>query len=125
MWSRAFPEVGMQLSELLGCTVRDAGSHEVGTVVDVRLNVTGDLDDSPSAPTLFGLIVSPRTRSSYLGYERSEVNRPMALAVWSTPDLPRPRAVDGRVNRESAPKPLRPVVTALSWAQRRLALVTG
>jgi hypothetical protein len=72
----------MQLSELLGCTVRDAGSHEVGTVVDVRLNVAGDLDDSPSAPTLFGLIVSPRTRSSYLGYERSEVNRPMALAAW-------------------------------------------
>jgi len=72
----------MQLSEPLGCTVRDAGSHEVGTVVDVRLDVTGDLDDSPSAPTLFGLIVSPRTRSSYLGYERSEVNRPMALGAW-------------------------------------------
>jgi len=34
----------MQLSELLGCTVRDAGSHEVGTVVDVRLSVAGDLE---------------------------------------------------------------------------------
>jgi hypothetical protein len=72
----------MQLSELLGCTVRDAGSHEVGTVVDVRLSVAGDLDDSPSAPTLFGLVISPRTRSSYLGYERSEARRPMALAAW-------------------------------------------
>jgi hypothetical protein len=73
----------MQLSELLGCTVRDAGSHNVGTVVDVRLSVTGDLDDSPLAPTLFGLVVSPRTRSSYLGYERSEANRPMVWAAWS------------------------------------------
>ena len=72
----------MQLSELLGCTVRDAGSHEVGTVVDIRLRVGGDLDDSPSAPTLFGLVVSPRTRSSYLGYERSEAKRPMVLAAW-------------------------------------------
>ena len=72
----------MQLSELLGCTVRDAGSHQVGTVVDVRLSVTGDLDDSPSAPTLFGLVVSPRTHSSYLGFERSDAKRPMVLAAW-------------------------------------------
>jgi hypothetical protein len=67
----------MQLSELLGCTVRDAGSHEVGTVVDVGLAVSGDLDDSSSAPTIFGLVISPRTGSSYLGYERSEARRPM------------------------------------------------
>jgi len=72
----------MQLSELLGCTVRDAGSHQVGTVVDVRLAVSGDLDYSPSAPTIFGLVISPRTGSSYLGYERSEARRPMALSAW-------------------------------------------
>jgi hypothetical protein len=72
----------MRLSELIGSTVRDVGSHEVGTVVDVRLAVSGDLDDSPSAPTVFGLVISPRTGSSYLGYERSEANRPMVLSAW-------------------------------------------
>jgi hypothetical protein len=72
----------MQLSELLGSTVRDAGSHEVGTVVDVRLAVSGELDDSPTAPTVFGLVISARTRSSYLGYERSDANRPIVLSAW-------------------------------------------
>jgi hypothetical protein len=52
------------------------------STVDIRLSGAGDLDDNPSAPTLFGLVVSPRTRSPYLGYERSDANRPMALAAW-------------------------------------------
>ena len=48
----------------------------IGTVVDVRLAIDGDLDDHPDTPSLFGLLVSPRTRSSYLGYERSDARRP-------------------------------------------------
>jgi hypothetical protein len=71
----------VQLSELLGRDVFDATAHRLGTVVDVRVAVTGDLDDSPAAPTLFGLLVSPRTRSSYLGYERSDARRPAVLAA--------------------------------------------
>jgi hypothetical protein len=71
----------MQLSELLGLEVLDDTDGRLGTVVDVRLTVAGDLDDNPTAPTLFGLVVSPRTRSSYLGYERSDARRPAVLAA--------------------------------------------
>jgi hypothetical protein len=71
----------MQLSELLGLDVLDATAQRLGTVIDVRLVVDGDLDDNPDIPTLFGLIVSPRTRSSYLGYERSDARRPAVLAA--------------------------------------------
>ena len=59
----------MQLSELLGLDVLDATAQRVGTVVDVRLAVDGNLDDKPDSPVLFGLVVNPRTRLSYLGYE--------------------------------------------------------
>lgn len=43
----------MQLSELLGPVVLDAAAQRVGTVVDVRLTVDGDLDDNPDLPTMF------------------------------------------------------------------------
>ncbi len=72
----------MQLSELLGLDVRDATAQRIGTVVDVRLAVGGDLDDNPDIPVLFGLVVSPRTRSSYLGYERSNARRPAVLSAF-------------------------------------------
>jgi hypothetical protein len=71
----------MQLSELLGDHVRDANRNLVGTVVDVRLAVGGDFDDFPPTPAVFGLIVSPRTTSSYLGYERSEARKPAVLSA--------------------------------------------
>jgi hypothetical protein len=71
----------VQLSELLGLDVCTADAQRIGTVVDVRLTVDGDLDDNPAQPQLFGLLVSPRTRSSYLGYERSDARRPRALAA--------------------------------------------
>ncbi|TQK31168.1 PRC-barrel domain-containing protein [Arthrobacter sp. SLBN-53] len=67
----------MQLSDLLGAAVTDQSGQRLGTVTDVRLAV--HCDDSP--PSLFGLVISPRTRSSYLGYERSQVRRPAALSA--------------------------------------------
>ncbi|MEH3132617.1 MAG: PRC-barrel domain containing protein [Mycolicibacterium neoaurum] len=67
----------MQLSDLLGAVVTEQSGQRLGTVTDVRLSVR----DDTTAPTLFGLIISPRTRSSYLGYERSQVRRPAALAA--------------------------------------------
>ncbi|BBY43782.1 PRC-barrel domain-containing protein [Mycolicibacterium celeriflavum] len=70
----------MQLSSLLGLRVVDAGSHPVGTVVDVRLVTTGDPADDPPAPRVLGLVVSPKTRSSYLGFERSGATAPAMLA---------------------------------------------
>src|SRR5215218_4220842 len=83
--SNTFREAAMQLSKVLGLRVVDAGSHPVGTVVDVRLVVSGDPHDDPPTPRVLGLIISPHTRSSYLGYERSGANAPLivaALARW-------------------------------------------
>lgn len=69
----------MLLSEVLGLPVRGADRGSLGTVVDVRLRIS---DETP-APRLIGLVVSPHTRSSYLGYERSGVNHPRGLAaLW-------------------------------------------
>lgn len=70
----------MQLSRVLGRRVVDAGQHPVGTVIDVRLAVSGDLQDDPPTPRVLGLVISPRTRSSFLGYERSTATAPFLLA---------------------------------------------
>lgn len=71
----------MQLSELLGLAVHD-GAHRVGTVIDVRLSVgSHGPDERPTDPRVVGLLISPRSRSSYLGYERSDAVRPRVLAV--------------------------------------------
>jgi hypothetical protein len=71
----------MLLSKLLGLRVIDAAQHPVGTVVDVRLTVAGDPAQNPPMPRVVGLVVSPRTRTSYLGYERSEADAPAMLAA--------------------------------------------
>jgi len=69
----------MLLSEVLGLRVVDAGNHPVGTVVDVRLTTSEALD--PATPRVLGLVISPRTRSSFLGYEISEANAPVMIAA--------------------------------------------
>ena len=71
----------MELSRLLGLRVIDAAQHPVGTVVDVRLTIAGDRDHNPPTPRVLGLVISPRTKSSFLGYERSDANAPMVLAA--------------------------------------------
>ncbi len=70
----------MQLSDLLGLPVFGSDGAPLGRLIDVRLSVSGDLTDRPDAPKVFGVIVSPHTRSSYLGYERRRVNAPRVLA---------------------------------------------
>jgi hypothetical protein len=71
----------MQLSRFLGLRVVDAARHPVGTVVDVRLTVTGDPKHDPPRPRVLGLVISPHTRSSFLGYERSGATAPALLAA--------------------------------------------
>lgn len=71
----------MRLSELLGLRVIDAGSHPVGTVVDIRLTVAGDPSQDPPTPRLLGLIISPHSRASFLGYERIDIDGPKAIAA--------------------------------------------
>jgi sporulation protein YlmC with PRC-barrel domain len=70
----------MQLSRLLGMRVVDAGNHPVGTITDVRLTISGELQRNPSTARVLGLVISPRTRSSFLGYERTTANAPVLLA---------------------------------------------
>jgi sporulation protein YlmC with PRC-barrel domain len=71
----------MLLSELLGLRVVDAAQRRVGTVVDVRLTISGDLENDPPTPRVLGLVISPRTRSSFLGYERAQADAPVMLAA--------------------------------------------
>ena len=71
----------MQLSKFLGVRVIDASRHQVGTVVDVRLAMTGDPEHGPAAPRVLGLVISPRTKSSFLGYERFGADAPVMLAA--------------------------------------------
>jgi hypothetical protein len=71
----------MQLSRFLGLRVIDAAQHPVGTVIDVRLTMTGDPEHDPAAPQVLGLVISPRTTSSFLGYERSAADAPAILAA--------------------------------------------
>jgi hypothetical protein len=37
---------------------------------------------NPPAPRLLGLVISPRTNSSFLGYERCDADAPMMLAAF-------------------------------------------
>jgi hypothetical protein len=79
----------VQVSELIGLPVRDNGSHRIGTVIDARVTVTEDSDGRPSQPQLLGLLVNPRSHSSFLGYERSAANEPrplFALLKWRQRD---------------------------------------
>lgn len=71
----------MQLSRLLGLRVIDAAQHPVGTVIDVRLTLIGDPESNPPKPRVLGLVISPRTKTSFLGYERSDAKAPMMLAA--------------------------------------------
>ncbi len=70
----------MQLSRFLGLRVVDAANHPVGTVIDVRLTIGGDVQHDPSTPRVLGLVISPRTQSSFLGYERTTATAPYLLA---------------------------------------------
>jgi hypothetical protein len=69
----------------------------------IRLSGAGDLDDSPSAPTLFGLVVSPRTRSSYLGYER--IRGKPADGVGGVVEVASPRHIPGALEDIGAVEP--------------------
>ncbi|MGO4691597.1 PRC-barrel domain-containing protein [Glaciibacter sp. 2TAF33] len=75
----------MILSDLLGRPVVDADGTRLGTVLDLRFVIDGAPGQLLADARLDGLVVSPRSRRSYLGYERAEVNAPAiinAIVNW-------------------------------------------
>lgn len=70
----------MILSELIDRPVHGGGAP-VGSVIDARFLLDETSTDQPTPPArLYGLVVSPHKRSSFLGYERSSVRSPWPLA---------------------------------------------
>lgn len=69
----------MLLSDLLGCRVLEPDGRSVGTVVDVRFRRGPARRAHEGELELIALIVSPRTRMSYYGYERGRVNAPALI----------------------------------------------
>ncbi|PZR52530.1 PRC-barrel domain containing protein [Xylanimonas oleitrophica] len=70
----------MIASDLLDARVLEADGQAVGWVVDLRLVLDGTTDGILARPRLHGLVVSPRTRTSFLGFERSDVRSPWPIA---------------------------------------------
>lgn len=70
----------MILSDLLGSPVLTADGERLGVVVDARLALDGPPDGLLAAPRLYGLVVSPHSRGSFAGYERTGVEAPALIA---------------------------------------------
>ncbi|TDN90666.1 PRC-barrel domain-containing protein [Microbacterium sp. BK668] len=69
----------MLLSDLLGCRVLDPDGTSLGTVVDVRFRRGPARRTREADLQLVALIVSPRSRMSYYGYERGRVDAPAVI----------------------------------------------
>ncbi len=72
----------MILGDLLDAVVHDDEGRRLGYVVDVRFVLDGPPGPLLAGARLHGLLVSPRTGTSFLGYERSTVRAPWPLAHW-------------------------------------------
>ena len=72
----------MILGDLLDAPVTGPDGDGLGYVIDVRFVLDGPLDGLLAAPRLHGLLISPRTGTSFLGYERTGVRSPALLARY-------------------------------------------
>lgn len=70
----------MIASDLLDARVLDDDGTPVGWVVDLRFVLDGPPDGPLARARLHGIVVCPRTRTSFLGYERSDVRHPWPIA---------------------------------------------
>ncbi len=70
----------MILGDLLGRPVLDAGQR-IGLLTDLRFVLDEQSTDQPTPPArLYGLVVSPHTAGSFLGYERAGVTSPWPIS---------------------------------------------
>lgn len=70
----------MIATDLLDAPVRDDAGTHLGWVVDLRFVLDGPPSTHLAGARLHGLVVSPRTRTSFLGFERSDVRQPWPVA---------------------------------------------
>ncbi|MBT2248402.1 PRC-barrel domain-containing protein [Arthrobacter sp. BHU FT2] len=70
----------MILGDLLGTPVRDADGGRLGRVADVRFVLDGTPRQLMSDARVLGLVVSPHSAASFLGYERIDLAQPWPLA---------------------------------------------
>lgn len=70
----------MILGDLLGTPVHDAYGTRLGRVADARFVVDGNPGQLMAEARLLGLVVSPHSASSFLGYERTGLTQPWPLA---------------------------------------------
>ncbi|MFC4629781.1 PRC-barrel domain containing protein [Promicromonospora alba] len=109
----------MIASDLLDVPVLDDAGTHLGWVVDLRFVLDGSPSTSLAGARLHGLVVSPRTRTSFLGFERSDVRHPWPVAQllrWlhrgtflvHWPDVARvPASQDDHTDRDSRAVTLR------------------
>lgn len=71
----------MILSDLVDAAVYEDG-RQLGFVVDVRLALDGPVTGLMAAPRIVGLLVSARTSTSFMGYERTGTNAPAVIARY-------------------------------------------
>ena len=76
----------MLLTDLLDLPVYDHNGDRVGWVSDVRFRIldrpTASDGGGVPAPEVVGILLGPRRRGSYLGFERTDVHAPVLLARW-------------------------------------------
>ncbi len=70
----------MLLSDLLGSVVVQQDGRRLGEIVDVRFRRGARHGRGEGELELVALIVSPRSRLSFYGYERGAVERPALVA---------------------------------------------
>jgi sporulation protein YlmC with PRC-barrel domain len=69
----------MILGDLLGTPVHDNDGVRLGRVADARFVADGAPRQLMAEARMLGLVVSPHSVSSFLGYERTGVNQPWPL----------------------------------------------
>lgn len=72
----------MILGDLLGTVVKNDDGERLGRVADARFVVDGAPNGLLADARLLGLVVSPHSWSSFLGYERNSITQP-----WPLPQL--------------------------------------
>ncbi|BCW60246.1 PRC-barrel domain-containing protein [Arthrobacter sp. StoSoilB20] len=70
----------MILNDMLGSDVVDSDGQRLGEVSDVRFAVDAAPGQLLSQARMVGIVVSPRTASSFLGFERQRISQPWPVA---------------------------------------------